>query len=193
MSLKQYIEYIKQDMHRTVAAANFFKSEHNHTYFFRIFLVFILNVAGIACFTIMKEDFPMWIFICLCGISTLVIFDTLWQFFSENISKELPNVFAEECKRHINPLQDFKCYVNFIGNIHFRGFKCRIYIYEKDIIIKFGKNCLVVDNGKQIEINKIIFGYRCEFSKEGKYVQCNLNKKQVEILREWQNKNSDKK
>ena len=72
-------------------------------------------------------------------------------------------------------------------NIIFRNKnKIKNYIYEKVLILKFGKNCLIIYNGKQVEINKVILRYRCEFNKDDRYVQCTLNEKQAEALQNWQ-------
>lgn len=189
MTLKKYIEYVKQDIRRTYKAMNFFKKETERTYVFRIYAIFILNILGVIGFAIMKEKFPVSVFCALCAVSVIIIIDTLRHVFHENIEDNLPFLFENEYKKYGTPKHNFKCYVNFVGNTHFRGFRLHVFIYEKKLILKFGKNCLIIDDGKQVEINKVILGYRCEFNKDGKYVQCALNKKQAEVLQSWQNEN----
>ncbi len=189
MTLKKYIEYVKQDIRRTYIAMNFFKKETERTYVFRIYAIFVLNILGIIGFAIMKEKFPLLIFCALWVVSAIFIVDILWHVFHKNIEDNLPFLFENEHKKYGEPKRKFKCYINFVGNTHFRGFRLHVYIYEKILILKFGKKCLIIDNGKQVEINKVILRYRCEFNKDGKYVQCALNKKQAEVLQNWQNEN----
>lgn len=186
MTLKEYIEYVKQDIGRTYKAMNLFKKETEYTYVFRIYAIFILNILGVIGFVILKEDFPILVFCALWAVSAIFIIDILWHIFHKNIEDNLPFLFENEHKKYGEPKQKFKCYINFVGNTHFRGFRLHVYIYEKVLILKFGKNCLIIDNGKQVEINKVILRYRCEFNKDGKYIQCTLNKRQAETLQNWQ-------
>lgn len=191
MALKEYIKYVKQDIMRTYKSMNFFKKETERTYVFRIYAVFILNILGIIGFVIMKEKFPVSVFCALWVVSAIIIIDILIHVFNENIKDNMPLLFANEYKKYGQPKNDFKCYVNFVGNTHFRGFRLHVYIYEKVLILKFGKNCLIIDDGKQVEINKFMLGYRCEFNKDDRYVQCTLNEKQAEALQNWQNENKE--
>ena len=188
MSFKEYIENIKQDMRRTYKATTSLEKEMDRTYMFRIYMVFILNICGIVGFAIMKENFPVPVFAAIWSISALIIVEILWHIFSGNIAKNMPDLFKNEQQKYGTSAHEFKCRVCFIGNTHFRGLSCRVYIYENAVIIRFGKRCLVVDDAQQIKISKAVFGYRCEFDRKDKYVQCNMSDKQAEMLREWQNK-----
>lgn len=192
MSLKEYIENIKQDMRRTREATKSLEKEIDRTRMFQIYIIFILNICGIIGFAIMKENFPVPVFAAIWGISALIIVDILWHIFSNNIAKNMPDLFTTEQQKHGALALEFKCRVCFIGNTYFRGFSCRVYIYENAVIIRFGKKCLVIDNAQQIKISEVILGYRCEFDKDGKYVQCNMSGKQAEMLRQWQNKKGEK-
>ena len=58
-------------------------------------------------------------------------------------------------------------------------------VYKKALIIKLGKNCLVIGDAKYIRLDKAIIGCRCEFEKDKSYVQCRLNNKQLEIIKQW--------
>ena len=189
MTLKEYIKYVKQDIQRSYKAMNLFKKETEYTHVFRIYAIFILNILGIIGFVILKEDFPLSVFCALWAVSAIFIIGILWHIFHKNIEDNLPFLFENEHKKYGEPKQKLKCYINFVGNTHFRGFRLHVYIYEKILILKFGKNCLIIDNGKQVEINKVILRYRCEFNKDGKYVQCTLNRRQAEALQNWQTEN----
>ena len=190
MALKEYIEQIKQDINRSFKAPNVLTEDLDRTHFIRICIVFALNILGIIGFVILKEDFPVSVFVALWGISALIIIDVLWHIFSKEIAKNMPDLFAVEYKKRGKPAQEFKCYVNFIGHTHFRGFKCRVSIYDKAVVFKFAKYCLVIENAKHIKLSQSILGYRCEADENGKYVQCNMNKKQAEILQNWIDKNN---
>ncbi len=192
MALKEFIENIKQDMNRTYKATKSLDKEIDRTYMFRIYIIFILNICGIIGFSVMKEDFPVPVFVAIWGVSALIVIDILWHLFSDNIAKNMPDLFVVEYQKYGVPAHEFKCRVNFVGNTHFRGFSCRIYVWENAVIIRFGKKCLVVDNAQQIKISKAVFGYRCEVDKDGKYVQCNMSDKQAEILQQWKDKKIEK-
>ncbi len=186
MSFKEYIEYVKQDMRRTYKDASSLEKKLDRTDIFRIYIIFILNTCGIIGVALMKENFPVPIFVAIGGISALILFDILRRVFTQDIAENMPNVFSTEQKKYGVPTHEFKCFINFIGNTHFRGFNCRVLIYSDIVIIKLGKNCLIIDSPAQIKISKVLFGYRCEFEKNSKYVQCNMNKKQAELLQHWQ-------
>ncbi|MBO6281375.1 MAG: hypothetical protein J6N49_02460 [Alphaproteobacteria bacterium] len=188
MDWRKYIDFIKQDIKRSYAATKGLEIER--TYMLRIYIVFALNVIGIIGFAVMKEKFPVAVFVGLWVISALIIGNILWHVFAKDIKQNLPAVFADECQKYGAARHDFKCRIVYIGKMLFRGFSCRIYVYENAVLLKFGKRCMVTDSGRQIKIAEMMFGYRCEFEKDGQYVQCRLNKKQAEILQQWQGENS---
>ena len=182
MTFKEYIKTVKQDISRSYAITK----NIEHTYFFRICVVFVLNILGIIGFFVMKEDFPLSVFCAIWGISALIIIDVLWHILSENIAKNLPDAFADEFSKHGIPAHEFRCGLDFVGNIRFKRYKyCRLYIYSDIIIVRFFKRCLIIDDIKQIKLDEVIIGYRCEFNKAGQYVLCNVNKEQAQILRQW--------
>ena len=188
MDLKAYIANIKEDIKRSQSAVKDLKVER--TYMLRICAVFALNVIGIIGFAVLKEEFPVAVFAGLWVISALIIGNVLWHVFARDIKQNLPAMFADECQKYGATRHDFKCRIVYIGKMLFRGFSCRIYVYENAVLLKFGKRCMVTDAGRQIKITEMMFGYRCEFEKDGQYVQCRLNKKQAEIMQQWQSENS---
>ena len=185
--MQKYIDFIKQDIKRSYAATKGLEVEK--TYLMRIYIVFALNIIGIIGFAVLKEDFPISIFVGLWVISACVIGNILWQVFAKEIRHNMPDLFAMEMQKRGKPLHNFKCRLAFIGRMHFRGFGCGVYIYADEILLKYGKHCLVIDSAQQIKMDKFLLAYRVEFEKDGCYVQCRLNKPQAEILQQWQSEN----
>ena len=178
MTFREYLGYIKEDMKRAKKPLDDISS-------MRIAIVFALDIIGVMCFALLKEEFPLPIFFVLLGINTLIIIDSLWLMFKENVQNNMPYLYAEECKKYGNVQSELTCRINFIGNVRFRGFSGRIYIYSDAVLLKFGKRCLVINKTEQIKLNKVIFGYRCELECAKKYVQCSLNSRQAESLQNW--------
>lgn len=183
MTPKEYMKMVRQDITRSFASIK----KVDGTYFFRICAVFVLNVFGIIGFAVMQENFPLPVFCALWGISALIIIEILWHIFSENIAKNMPDSVAKETQIRGVPVNKFRCRVKFIGNTYFRGLCSWIwlYVYEKEILLKYGKHCLIINSAEQIKICKMFFYYRCEFSKDERYVQCSINENQVWILQQW--------
>lgn len=184
MDWKTLIEDTKADIKRSFS----FKLER--TYFMRICIVFALNIIGMAGFVILKEKFPIFIFVALWAISFIVIGNICWQISVKDLKNNLPDIFEIECQKYGVAKHDFKCRIIYIGTMFFRGFSCRIYVYDDAVLLKFWKQCAVINDGKQIKITKAVFGYRVEFEKDGCYVQCHANQKQADILQQWINGNS---
>ena len=178
MTFRKYLGYIKDDMQRA-------KKQLDDIYSMRIAIVFALDIIGVLCFALLKEEFPLPIFFVLVCVNALIIIDSLWHILKENIQNNMPYLYDDECKKYGNVQSEFTCRINFIGNVRFRGFSGHIYIYSDAVLLKFGKRCLVINKTEQIKLNKVIFGYRCELECAKKYVQCSLNSRQAESLQNW--------
>ena len=187
MDLKKYIDFIKQDIKRSYAVTKGLELEQ--TYLMRIYIVFALNVIGIIGFAVLKEEFPVSVFVGLWVISACIIINILWQVFTKEIKHNMPDLFEAETQKRGKPLHNFKCRLIFIGRMHFCGFSCGVYVYANEILLKFGKYCLIIDAAQQIKMDKFLLAYRVEFEKDGCYVQCHANQKQADILQQWINGN----
>ncbi len=102
MALKEYIEQIKQDINRSFKAPNVLTEDFDRTHFIRICVVFALNILGIIGFAILKEDFPVSVFVALWGISAAIIIDVLWHIFSKEIAKICPIYLPPNIKSAVN-------------------------------------------------------------------------------------------
>ena len=188
MDWRKYIDFIKQDIKRSYAVTKGLEIER--TYLMRIYIVFALNVIGIIGFAVLKEEFPVSVFVGLWVISACIIGNILWQVFAKEIQHDMPGLFETETQKRGKPLHNFKCRLVFIGRLHFRGLGCGVYIYADEILLKFGKYCLIIDAAQQIKIEKFLLAYRVEFAKDCCYVQCHANQKQADILQQWINGNN---
>ena len=176
---REYTELLKQDIKRSRAI---FK-DVGQTYALRLWAVFIINTLGIIGFAVLKEDFPLPIFLALLAVTALILFDMLWHICSKNIADNFPADFENEAAKRGEPQYVWKCRLIYVGNLRFRGFSCRIYVYENALLVRYRKKCLVISSGEQIKITRALGGYFCEFKQDKKYVRCFLNGKQAEIIK----------
>lgn len=190
MNWDKYLEAVKKDIQRSFEATRELKLDR--TYLIRLYIIFILNILGIVGFALLKEEFPLHIFVALWLISALVIGNILWHIFSKEIQKTMPNLFDVECQKRGVPAHEFKCRIIFIGHMHLRGFSCKIRIYHNEILIKYRKYCLIINSAEYVKMEKFLMIYRAEFERDGKYVQCHMNSKQAEIMQQWITDNSRK-
>ena len=183
MNLKKLKQQIKEDTKRRYSFSSIMKKE----YMLPIFAIFLINIIGIFLLAVMGKDFPLQIFLGIFAVSGFVLVSVIWKIFTTNLKKNLPDLFESERIKYGTLENNFNCYLLFIGNICLRGFWCKIFVYKKALLVKFGKYCLVIDDTKYIRLDKALVGCRCEFEKDNKYVQCRLNNEQLEIIKKWQN------
>lgn len=191
MDWEKYRDILKQDIQRSYSAMWGWRLKRAQ--WIQLGIIFALNIAGVVGFTLVKEDFPVWLFVGLWVVSACVLVNILWHIFSEEIRRNMPDLFATEYHKHGKSLSDFKCRVVFIGKMHFRGCNCDVYIFGNEILIKYRKYCLVINSAQQIKMDKFFAGYHLEFQKDEKYVQCRVNEKQAECIRQWINLNGGKR
>ena len=182
MNFEKLKQQLKEDMRRRYSFGYIVKKE----YIWPIFAIFLINIIGIFCMAVMGKDFPLQIFLGIFAVSGLVLVSVIWKIFTANLKKNLPDLFERERIKYGTLENNFNCYLLFIGNMCLRGFGCKIYVYKKALLVKFGRYCLVIDDTKYIRLDKALIGCRCEFEKGDKYVQCRLNNEQLEIIKKWQ-------
>lgn len=190
MSFKDYISAVKKDIRRSYSVMGSLRAEQ--TYLLRLWFVFIINIICIVCIAVLKEEFPLPLFVAMLGISACVIVNILWHVFTKEIQTNMPDLFETEYNKRGKPLHQFRCRLHFVGNLHFRNSGCSVYVYYDEILFKYRKHCLTISSAEQIKIEKMLLFYRLEVDKEGKYIQCQTTQKHAEIIRRWINDNSNK-
>lgn len=181
MQWREIFKYVEDDIKRTHAAV----SSLDHTYVLRLWAIFIINTLGVIGLMLFKENFPLPVFLVIFAVSAVILFDMLWNVCRKNIRDNFPASFDVEAQKYGEPEQCLKCRLIMVGNLRFRGFSCRIYVYKKVLIVRYRKNCLVITNEKQVEIKRFLWEHLCEFKDKEKYVRCFLNEKQAEIIEAW--------
>ena len=99
MALKEYIEQIKQDINRSFKAPNVLTEDLDRTHFIRICVVFALNILGIIGFAILKEDFPVSVFVAFRQRLLLMFCGT---FFLKKLQKICPIYLPPNIKSAVN-------------------------------------------------------------------------------------------
>lgn len=177
---KNLFQIIKENLKRTYAFNRLMRK-----HFYSLLFLFALNIGFILYAASAPREPSLQIFIAIWLVSAVILIKLFYTLYSENNAVNLPLDFDCEVKIRSAPLHEIKAPLTFIGNIHMRGFSCRIYIYSDEIMVRFHKRCLIIKNSKQVEINKFLFGYLAEFKIDEKFVQCSLNRQKAELLEEW--------
>lgn len=184
MMANKFIEFIKQNIKQSQDALG----DLGPTYKLRLGAVFVLNVIICAGIAVYKENFPLPILVAVFSGSAYLIIDMLWHLHQKRIKDHFPNDFVAETQRLGEPQHSFKCRLISVGKIYYRGFGCRLYVYDKVILVRAGKNCLLITDGKQIKFTKMILWRFCTFTKNGKTVRCEMNKNKEAIIKAWADK-----